>query len=293
MATAPRLRICAAATLLALAVPFVAEAHFNDALLAQPVRQLEHAAGGRLGVAAIDTGDGSVFTYRGNERFPLCSTSKVFTVAAILKKAETAQGLLNENIAIRHADLVNYNPVTEKQVGGTMTVAELSAAALQYSDNAAMNKLLTYLGGPHAVTAFARSIGDNTFRLDRTEPTLNTAIPGDTRDTTSPTAMAQSLQKLVLGTALAPAQRQQLADWMKGNTTGTYSIRAGLPADWVVADKTGSGDYGTTNDIAVIWPPHHAPLVLVTYYTQTDKHAASRKDVLASAAKIIASGYEN
>ncbi|ASN15402.1 UNVERIFIED_ORG: beta-lactamase class A [Pantoea agglomerans] len=286
-----RRRASTAVTLLALAMPLAAQAGFDEAALQRGIQQLEKNAGGRLGVAVTDTADGAVFTYRGDARFPLCSTSKVFAVAAILKKSESADGLMSEKIAIHKADLVNYNPITEKHVGATMTVAELSAAALQYSDNTAMNALLIRLGGPQQVNAFARSIGDSTFRLDRKEPELNTAIPGDKRDTTSPDAMMQSLKKLVLGKALAPAQRQQLTDWMKGNTTGANSIRAGLPASWTVADKTGSGDYGTTNDIAVIWPPHHAPLVLVTYYTQPDKHAAARKDVLAGAAKIVASGY--
>ncbi|WP_210506855.1 class A beta-lactamase [Pantoea ananatis] len=286
-----RRRASTAVTLLALAMPLAAQAGFDEAALQRGIQQLEKNAGGRLGVAVTDTADGAVFTYRGDARFPLCSTSKVFAVAAILKKSESADGLMSEKIAIHKADLVNYNPITEKHVGATMTVAELSAAALQYSDNTAMNALLIRLGGPQQVNAFARSIGDSTFRLDRKEPELNTAIPGDKRDTTSPDAMMQSLKKLVLGKALAPAQRQQLTDWMKGNTTGANSIRAGLPASWTVADKTGRGDYGTTNDIAVIWPPHHAPLVLVTYYTQPDKHAAARKDVLAGAAKIVASGY--
>ena len=135
------------------------------------------------------------------------------------------------------------------------------------------------------MTQFARSIGDETFRLDRTEPTLNTAIPGDKRDTTSPLAMAQSLRKLALGDALAEPQRAQLVAWLKGNTTGAASIRAGLPASWTVGDKTGSGDYGTTNDIAVVWPDNHAPLILVTYFTQPQQDAKARKDVLAAAAK--------
>ena len=134
-----------------------------------------------------------------------------------------------------------------------MSLAELSAAALQYSDNVAMNKLIAHVGGPASVTAFARQLGDETFRLDRTEPTLNTAIPGDPRDTTSPRAMAQTLRNLTLGKALGDSQRAQLVTWMKGNTTGAASIQAGLPASGC-GDKTGSGGYGTTNDIAVIWP---------------------------------------
>lgn len=256
----------------------------------QKLAALEQRSGGRLGVALIDTADGSQILYRGDERFAMCSTSKVMAAAAVLKQSESQHDLLNQRIEIKKGDLTNYNPIAEKHVGGSMSLSELSAAALQYSDNVAMNKLIAQLGGPQGVTAFARKIGDETFRLDRTEPTLNTAIPGDPRDTTSPRAMAQTLRNLTLGKALGDAQRAQLVTWMKGNTTGTASIQAGLPASWVVGDKTGSGDYGTTNDIAVIWPKDRAPLVLVTYFTQPQPEAESRRDVLASAVKIVTEG---
>lgn len=256
----------------------------------QKLAALEQRSGGRLGVALIDTADGSQILYRGDERFAMCSTSKVMAAAAVLKQSESQHDLLNQRIEIKKGDLTNYNPIAEKHVGGMMSLSELSAAALQYSDNVAMNKLIAQLGGPQGVTAFARKIGDETFRLDRTEPTLNTAIPGDPRDTTSPRAMAQTLRNLTLGKALGDAQRAQLVTWMKGNTTGAASIQAGLPASWVVGDKTGSGDYGTTNDIAVIWPKDRAPLVLVTYFTQPQPEAESRRDVLASAAKIVTEG---
>lgn len=256
----------------------------------QKLAALEQSSGGRLGVALIDTADGSQILYRGDERFAMCSTSKVMAAAAVLKQSESQHDLLNQRVEIKKSDLTNYNPIAEKHVGGSMSLSELSAAALQYSDNVAMNKLITQLGGPQGVTAFAREMGDETFRLDRTEPTLNTAIPGDPRDTTSPRAMAQTLRKLTLGKALGDVQRAQLVTWMKGNTTGAASIQAGLPASWVVGDKTGSGDYGTTNDIAVIWPKDRAPLVLVTYFTQPQPEAESRRDVLASAAKIVTEG---
>jgi len=267
-------------------------AAFNQQTLTSQLETLESKSGGRLGLAVIDTADGSKYAWRGNERFPLCSTSKVMAVAAILKKNERDPHLLDKKIHISKSDMVNYNPVTRKHIDSYMSVAELSAAALQYSDNAAMNKLLSYLGGPQQATHFARTIGDKDFRLDRNEPGLNTAIPGDERDTTTPSAMAESLKKVVLGTALKEEQRAKLSDWMKGNTTGSDSIKAGLPDDWIVADKTGSGDYGSTNDIAVIWPKNHAPVILTTYFTQRDKDAATRKDVLASAAKLVADAVD-
>lgn len=257
----------------------------------QKLSALEKSSGGRLGVALIDTADNSQILYHADQRFAVCSTSKVMAVAMLLKQSESQPNLMNKQVEIKKSDLVNYNPITEKHLNSGMTLSELSAAALQYSDNTAMNKVLIELGGPAKVTAFARSLGDNVFRLDRNEPALNSAIPGDKRDTSSPLAMAISLNTLTLGHSLAQPQRTQLVEWMKGNTTGAASIRAGLPASWTVADKTGSGDYGTTNDIAVIWPDNHAPLVLVTYFTQPQQDAKSRKDVLAAAAKIVTTGY--
>ncbi|MBU9851805.1 RAHN family extended-spectrum class A beta-lactamase [Rahnella aceris] len=257
----------------------------------QQLAALEKDSGGRLGVMLINTEDNSQIAYRADERFAMCSTSKFMAASAILKQSETQTELLNRRVSLKKSDLVNYNPITEKHLDTGMTIGELAAAALQYSDNTAMNKLIEQLGGPQKVTEYARTLGDKTFRLDRTEPTLNTAIPGDDRDTTSPRAMALSLQHVTLGSALAEPQRAQLVEWMKGNTTGAMSIRAGLPATWVVGDKTGSGDYGTTNDIAVIWPDNKAPLILITYFTQPEKDAKSRRDVLASAAKIVTQGY--
>ncbi|MGE9550203.1 class A beta-lactamase [Erwinia amylovora] len=267
-----------------------ASANQDEYRIQQKLAEIEKNTGGRLGVALINTADNTQILYRGNERFPLCSTSKVMAAAAVLKQSESDSTVLHQRITIKTSDLVNYNPITEKHVATGMTLAELSAAALQYSDNTAMNKLISHLGGTDKVTTFARSIGDKTFRLDRTEPSLNTAIPGDKRDTTSPLAMANSLRSLTLGRALGEAQRAQLVEWLKGNTTGAQSIRAGLPVTWTVGDKTGSGDYGTTNDIAVIWPQNHAPLILVTYFTQPEQAAKARKDVLASAARVVTEG---
>lgn len=267
--------------------PLWAQTSAQAKAVQQKLADLEKSSGGRLGVAMINTADNSQILYRGDERFAMCSTSKVMAVSAVLKASEQDKNLLNRQVAIKKSDLVNYNPITEKHLDTGMTLGELCAAAIEYSDNVAMNKLIAYLGGPENVTQFARSIGDQTFRLDRTEPSLNTAIPGDLRDTTSPQAMAEILRKLTLGNALAEPQRAQLVEWLKGNTTGAARIRAGLPNSWIVGDKTGSGDYGTTNDIAVIWPDKHAPLILVIYFTQPQQQAKARNEVVAAAAKIL------
>lgn len=248
---------------------------------------LETASGGRLGVYALNTADGSVIAHRGDERFPLCSTFKLVASAAILAQQMREPGLLSQRIKYTPVEVVTYSPITEKHIADGMTVAELCAAAIQYSDNTAGNMLIKILGGPPAVTAFARSIGDSEFRLDRWETELNSAIPGDARDTTTPAAMAATVQKLVLGNTLAAPQREQLQVWLRGNTTGATRIRAGMPAGWVVGDKTGGGDYGANNDVAVLWPPGKPPVVLALYMTQREKDAKPKNEVLAEATRVV------
>ncbi len=252
--------------------------------------ELERASGGRLGVCAINRADGSRILYRADERFAFCSTFKAMVAAAVLKKSMGDGSLLQRRLNWRQADLLSWSPITEKHVPDGLTVAELCAAAVQYSDNTAVTVLTKMLGGPEAITRFARSIGDRKFRLDRWELALNSAIPGDARDTTTPAAMAGSLQRLVFDDVLAAPQRTMYIDWLKGNTTGDATIRAGVPKGWVVGDKTGSGAYGTTNDIGVIWPPSAAPIVLAVYFTQKQPKAEARRDVIAATTRIVVQG---
>ena len=255
--------------------------------LVQEFQRIEKQFGGRLGVSATDTGTGRRVEYRKDERFPFCSTFKMLLVAAVLKKSETAPGLLEKNIAYTEKELVSWSPVTKERLSSGMSLSELCAAALRQSDNTAANLLLREIGGPEALTNFARSLGDSVFVLNRWEPELNAATPGDARDTTSPAAMEADLRALALGGVLGKTQRTLLQNWLKGNATGGESIRAGVPAGWTVGDKTGSGGYGTTNDIAVLWPPSGAPLVLAVYFTQSEKDAPMRRDVLAHVARLV------
>jgi beta-lactamase class A len=169
-----------------------------------------------------------------------------------------------------------------------MTLGELCEAAMIYSDNTAGNLILTSLGGPAAVTAYARSVGDKITRLDRNEPTLNEAVPGDLRDTTTPAAMAQNLLTLLLGNALTPASKERLTQWLIGNKTGDARLRAGLPAAWRAGDKTGTGERGSTNDIAIVYPPKRPPVLATAYLTETSASADQRNATLAAVGRAVA-----
>lgn len=285
------LLLAAATAPLVLSVNACASRQAADVSPATSFDALERAAGGRLGVCAIDTANGRRAQHRADERFPFCSTFKAMLAAAVLARSVERPALLQQRVTYRQDDLVRYSPVTERHVGTGMTVAGLCAAAVQYSDNSAANLLLKLIGGPSAVTAYARAIGDDTFRLDRWETELNTALPGDLRDTMTPAAMAASLRVLALGEALPAAQRAQWIEWLRGNKVGDKRIRAGVPAGWRVGDKTGTGDYGTTNDVGVVWPPSRAPIVLAVYYTQTRADAQAKDDVIEAAARIAVSAF--
>ena len=251
-------------------------------------RDIETAVGGRLGVAVLDTASGELAGHRLDERFPMCSTFKCLAAALVLARVDAGQEQLARRIVVARGDLLEWAPVTSKHVGGAgMTVAELCEAAITVSDNTAANLLLASAGGPAALTAFARGLGDATTRLDRTEPTLNEAVPGDPRDTSTPRAMAHTLRRLVLGDALSDASRAQLVQWMTANTTGGQRLRAGVPSDWRVADKTGTGRLGTTNDVGVLWPPQRAPLVVAAYLTGTQASGDAREAALAGVARSL------
>ncbi|GAA3524501.1 class A beta-lactamase [Amycolatopsis ultiminotia] len=241
--------------------------------------QLEHAFGARLGVYAVDTGNGHDLAYRADERFAYASTHKVFSASAILRRDDD----LNQTINYRASDLVSYSPITEKHVGTGMSLRDVLDAALRYSDNTAANLMFRQLGGPAGLAASLRGTGDTTSHVDRTEPTLNEATPGDIRDTTTPRAWAADLRTDALGTGLTADDRKVLTAMMRANTTGDTLIRAGVPAGWQVADKTGSADYGTRNDIAVLMPPHRAPIVLVLLSSMPDKDAKYDDKLLAEA----------
>ncbi len=242
---------------------------------------IEAKTGGRLGVMLLEHSSGRQLSYRIDERFPMCSTSKVLVCAAVLARVDRGQESLERQIRFTPSELTSYSPATKNHVDSVgMSVASLCQAAITLSDNTAMNLLIASLGGPAQVTTFARSIGDFTSRLDRTEPTLNEATPGDPRDTTTPRAMATSLTELLLGSALSLGSRRSLAAWMVASTTGNAKLRAGVPATWQVGDKTGTGDHGTSNDIAMFWRQHLSPICAVVYLTG----AASVPEIVRAAA---------
>lgn len=253
---------------------------------------LEAHAGGRLGVMALDTGTGRRIAHRGEARFPLCSTFKVLLAGAVLARVERGRERLDRPIAYTTADLLDHAPVTAARVAeGRMTVEALCAAAVEASDNTAANLLLQSLGGPSAIGRYAATLGDGVTRLDRTEPSLNEAVPGDPRDTTSPAAMVGDLRAILLGKALSPASLQNIQTWLVANTTGGSRLRAGLPADWRVGDKTGTGGHGATNDIAILWPPGREPILVAAYLTETAAPAAERNRALAEVGRIIAGSF--
>ena len=278
-------------TLAAAAAYATTPAMADPAEPVQPIQDriaaLERRYDAYVGLFAVDVDGGRSIAHRGQEAFAMCSTFKGYASARVLQMVGQGELTLDQQVFVDPAAIVANSPRTEPRAGGEMTLDELCQAALQVSDNTAGNLLLKTIGGPPAITAFARSIGDPSTRLDRWETELNSAIPGDPRDTSTPQALGGGYRNLLTGDALAPPQRQHLEDWMRGNETS--SMRAGLPPGWTTADKTGSGDYGSTNDVGIAYGPagQRVLLALMTRSQVNDPKAQNQRTLIGELAALL------
>ncbi|WP_333777741.1 class A beta-lactamase [Streptomyces sp. IBSBF 3136] len=282
-----------ALTTAAAVAPALASAPTSAAPYAEPVHlehefgDLEQRYGARLGVYARNVRTGRTVAYRAGEPFAMCSTFKAFAAAAVLRDHGDCAPL-DRLIHYPPSDILDNSPRSKDHLATGMTVGEACAAAIQYSDNTAGNLLLRQIGGPQGLTRFFRSLGDRVSRLDRWETDLNTAVPGDPQDTSTPEALGRSFERLTLGRALARADRERLVTWLKGNTTSAERFGAGLPRGWVLADKTGTGSYATANDIGVAWTTRRTPLLLTVLSTKAAKDAPVDNWLIREAAALLA-----
>lgn len=248
--------------------------------------------GGRLGVAALDTGSGRRLAHRPDEPFALCSTFKLALAAATLADVDRGRRSLTDEIAFGPADLLDYAPVVRANLArGRLSVEELCAAVIEVSDNSAANLLLRPLGGPVALTRFFRRCGDRVSRLDRYEVALGANLPGDPRDTTSPAAMLGLMRRILLGDVVRADSRARLVGWMERATTGMERLSAGFPDGWRVGHKTGTGANGAANDLAIASPPGRQPILVASYLSGGAADGAARDAAHAAVARAVAAAF--
>ncbi|MBN2197060.1 MAG: class A beta-lactamase [Polyangiaceae bacterium] len=262
-----------------------------------PLTALESRIEGRVGVFALDSSprarEGALITHREDERFAMCSTFKWALAAAVLARIDRGEVTLHQTVAYRKRDLLHYSPATRAHLGeGGITVESLAEAAVTVSDNTAANLLLALVGGPAGLTQYLRGIGDLVTRLDRDEPMLNTNHPGDPRDTTSPRAMATTMQAVLTGSVLSTESRQRLLSWLLACTTGAERLRSGFPRDWRAGDKTGTGKRGSHNDVAIVWPPGQSPILVASYLDGSSTDPATLNAAHAEIGRLVASRVE-
>lgn len=267
----------------------------NSSSVIDKLKAIEYDTEGRVGVFAINTENEHVIKYRAEETFPTLCTSKVIGVAAVLKKTMHDPALLSKkiNYSKKELDFAEWNPITEKHLSEGMIVKDLCSAAISFSDNAAMNLLLNIIGGTQGMNNFARSIADASFRQDNDWPAeAYSGGEGNVKDSSTPEAMVESFRKIIIGKILDRPQRDLLTTWLINTQTGSARIRSAIPNSWIVGNKTGTGGaYGSTNDLAIVWPPNHAPILIGIFYTSNNKKAIKREDILSSATKVIIEGF--
>jgi beta-lactamase class A len=278
--------LLAGAGLMASWLPVRAAGNFRQAMAA-----LEARLGGLAGLSALDLASGRTLSWRGGERFAMCSSFKWILAAAVQKEVE--EGRLTSGQVIRYSakTLLSHSPRTEAHLKDGMTVDDLCAAVVEVSDNGGANLLLERVGGPKGLTRFLREAGDTVTRLDRNEPGLNSNLPGDPRDTTTPDAMVGTMKRILTGDVLKPASREKLLDWLRKSETGAKRLRAGLPAGWRVGDKTGTGTRGATVDNAIAWPPGRAPILVAAYLSGSAKPIDALEAGHAEMGRLVADAF--
>jgi beta-lactamase class A len=247
------------------AQPASAQQAFSDQLTA-----LQARIGGRIGVQALDTQTRRQLAFNADQRFAMCSVFKMLLSSAVLAEADAGRLSLEQRVRYSQRDMVAHSPVTEVHLAeGAMSVRALCAAVMEVSDNPAANLLLPLVGGPAGLTRYLRTLGDTVTRCDRTETSLNSNLPGDPRDTSTPAALVQTMERLLVGDALKPASRAQLLDWMINCQTGLQRLRGGLPGDWKAGDKTGTGQNGAATDALIAWPPGRGPVLMTVLLSES------------------------
>jgi beta-lactamase class A len=248
----------------------------------------ERDSGGHIGVYAKNLRTSAEVSWRARERFVMCSSFKASLAACALASVDRGRARMDELIAYGPADLMEWAPAAKQNLEkGAMSVADMCEAAVELSDNTCANALLARFGGPTALTAFWRSIGDTVSRLDHNEPELNRTPLGRPEDTTTPAAMAGNLRRLILGKALSPSSRERLTGWMLGCKTGDNRLRAGLPKDWRVGDKTGNNGKDASGDIAVTWSTRGEPVVICAYTRGGEPTPRQIDDVFAEIGRYV------
>lgn len=275
--------------LLIPSVVFASNAKFQK--VEQHVKAIEAFLSARIGVAVLDTQNGEYWDYNGNQSFPLTSTFKTIACAKFLYDAEKGKINPNSTVEIKKTDLVTYSPVTEKLVGREITLDDACFATMTTSDNTAANIILSAVGGPEGVTDFLRQIGDKETRLDRIEPELNEGKLDDLRDTTTPKAIASTLNKLLFGSALSEMNQKKLKSWMANNQVTGNLLRCALPAGWNIADRSGAGGFGARSITAVLWSKHQSPIIVSIYLAQTEASMEDRNDAIIKIGRSIFEVY--
>ncbi|HEX5683198.1 MAG TPA: class A beta-lactamase [Ideonella sp.] len=281
-----RRRLLAGLTAAAAPRAFAADRRQSNAIV--EIGKLEAAVGARIGLWVLNTETRETWAHRAAERFPLCGIYKLIACAALLARADQGKVDLWSRIAIDASELLPASPVTRHHVGKDgLALAHLCEAALAQNDHTAGNLVLQRVGGPEGLTLFMRDQGDSASRSDRPSPAVMEVQAGDPRDTTTPRAMGEHLKALLFGQTLSPASRRLLLAWLLANRTGDDRLRARLPSGWVVGDKTAGGGNGTLNDVAVIWPPGHKPLIASVFVTSAPVEVERRNAVVAEIGSLL------
>jgi beta-lactamase class A len=261
--------------------------------LAERLRLISSRAGGTVGVAVIHVETGRVVSIEGAKPLPLYSVFKLPLAVSVLKNVEENRLLLEKKIRITPEDVVpgsQFNlDLWRKPV--ERSVRELLEVSIVRSDNTSSDKLLELVGGPAAVTARMRSMG---FANIDIHSSVHQYVAQRTNPNTGPAEdLAQLLAQLQAGNILRPPQLEVLLGFMGRAMTGEARLRGTLPKGTPVADKTGTGEAGSsTNDVGIITLPEgKGHLAMAVLISGSKLPAEEQEKLIAELARVAYDAY--
>jgi beta-lactamase class A len=317
--------IVLAALALACAAPASAA---TTAPVQAEIARISNQVDGVVGVAAwrLD-GRGPRILVNAEQQFPMASTFKVPIAGTVLSQVDNGRLKLDQLVPVDPNMMVESEGLAEtfSHPGVSVSVENLLELMLTVSDNTATDTLEKLVGGPAVVTQWVRSQGIAGLRVDRdtagmirdfyglpngpsfpdsltaglkANPNLeekgdkpDPKFDADPRDTATPAAMAQLLERIYTGKALSPASTKLLGEIQQRNTTGKARIRARLPAGTVVAEKTGTIG-GSVNNVGVIsLPGDGGKLIVAVFIKQSNKPIEDRERVIADISRALYDYY--
>lgn len=289
---------------------------------------------GKAGIAVMKTDGSWMVSYRGDEPMPQQSVSKLWVAISVMDAVDKGQLSLDDQVTLKKSDITLFHQPIAGLIGPngyTTTIASLLTRAMTQSDNTANDFLMRRVGGPTAIRELISSKRLGAIRFGPGERHFQAATAGlswkpeysfagafntaraalspaarkaamdryvsDPMDGATPAAIARSLARLKRGELLSPQSTRYLLNVMQSTETGRARLKAGVPAGWKLAHKTGTGQdlrnrTAGFNDVGIMIAPDGTSYAVAVMIADTTAPVPTRQKLIQQVASTVAANHK-